>query len=121
MNLNAYIGLVGGHYRIEQHGDGQRLVACSRRDAELAVREAEFLLTLDADSLIHRDYAAKLVRAMTCDARMAVAQTPYSAFPGTLGALERSAGATTDLQFIAHQGSSAFNAGYWVGANALLR
>jgi hypothetical protein len=50
-----------------------------------------------------------------------VAQTPYSAFPGAPNLLERIAGATTDLQYIVHQGFTAFGATYWVGANALLR
>lgn len=58
---------------------------------------------------------------MERDECVAVAQTPYSAFPGSPGLLERVAGATTDMQYIAHQGATAFNAAYWVGANALLR
>jgi Glycosyl transferase family group 2 len=41
--------------------------------------------------------------------------------PGAPGVLERIAGATTDIQYIVHQGFTAFNATYWVGANALLR
>jgi len=53
--------------------------------------------------------------------RMAVVQTPYSAFPGPPGRLERLAGATTDIQYIIHQGFTACSGTYWVGANALLR
>jgi hypothetical protein len=54
-------------------------------------------------------------------ARVAVAQTPYSAIPGATGMLERIAGATTDIQYLIHQGFTGYDATYWVGANALLR
>lgn len=53
--------------------------------------------------------------------RIAVAQAPYSAIPGAPSTLERIAGATTDIQYIIHQGFTGFGATYWVGANALLR
>jgi cellulose synthase (UDP-forming) len=36
--------------------------------------------------------------------RVAVAQTPYSSFPGSATRLERISGASTDLQHIVHQG-----------------
>jgi hypothetical protein len=67
------------------------------------------------------DYTLRLMHAMQDDDRIAVAQTPYSAFPDAPTLLERTAGATTDIQYIAHQGSTYFDAAYWVGANALLR
>jgi cellulose synthase/poly-beta-1,6-N-acetylglucosamine synthase-like glycosyltransferase len=121
MNLNAYIGLMGGGYRERQGADGVALVACEPRDATFQAPGADYLLTLDADSIVLPDYARKLVAQMEQDPRIAVAQTPYSAFPGAPGRLERIAGATTDLQYLVHQGSSAFRAAYWVGANALLR
>jgi hypothetical protein len=53
--------------------------------------------------------------------RVAVAQTPYSAFPGAATRIERIAGATTDIQHILHQGMTHFGATFWVGANAVLR
>ena len=53
--------------------------------------------------------------------RLAVAQTPYSAFPGATNLLERTAGATTDIQYFVHQGFTHFKGTYWVGANALIR
>jgi len=121
MNLNAYIGLLGGGYRERQGADGVALEACELRDAAFQAPAADYLLTLDADSIVLPDYARKLVAQMERDPRIAVAQTPYSAFPGAPGRLERIAGATTDLQYLVHQGSSAFHAAYWVGANALLR
>ena len=52
---------------------------------------------------------------------MAIAQTPYSAFPGSATRLERIAGATTDLQHIVHQGLTYYDATFWVGANAVIR
>ncbi len=53
--------------------------------------------------------------------RLAVVQTPYTAIPDQPGVLERIAGATTDMQYIVHQGFSWVGATFWVGANALLR
>jgi len=52
---------------------------------------------------------------------LAVIQTPYSAFPDSQNLLERMAGATTDLQYITHQGFTQWNGTFWVGANALIR
>ena len=52
---------------------------------------------------------------------MAISQPPYSAVPGATAAVERIAGATTDIQYIIHQGFTRHNATYWVGANALIR
>ena len=51
----------------------------------------------------------------------AIAQTPYSAFPGSATRLERVAGATTDLQHLVHQGLTYYDATFWVGANAVIR
>jgi cellulose synthase/poly-beta-1,6-N-acetylglucosamine synthase-like glycosyltransferase len=85
------------------------------------VAPVDYLLTLDADSIVLPDYALRLVQIMEQDASIAVAQTPYSAFPGAPGLLERIAGATTDIQYFIHQGFTWFNATYWVGANAMLR
>jgi hypothetical protein len=52
---------------------------------------------------------------------VAVAQTPYNSIPHAPAAIERIAGATTDIQYIIHQGFTQYDATYWVGANALLR
>jgi len=87
----------------------------------LLIPSADYLLTIDADSVVLPDYALRLVPVMERDPKIAVAQTPYSAFPGASGMLERVAGATTDIQYIIHQGFTRFNSTYWVGANALLR
>ena len=124
MNLNSYIGLMGGNYRHEQTPDG---VVLRRVDeslfGDLKVPDSEYLLTLDADSLLLRDYCLRLVYLLEEpeNARVAVTQTPYSSFRGAGTRIERLAGATTDLQHILHQGMSHFGAAFWVGANAIIR
>jgi len=121
MNLNAYIGLIGKYFRQVSHQGGIELVECAEERADMSVPSADFLLTLDADSLILSDYALRLMHVMLSDPRVAVAQTPYSAYPNAPTSLERAAAATTDIQYFCHQGSTHFGAAYWVGANALLR
>jgi hypothetical protein len=121
MNLNSYIGLIGHTYREIKREDGLHLVECAPIDATVVVPPADYLLTIDADSIVLPDYALRLVPIMEQNPRIAVAQTPYSAFPGAPGMLERVAGATTDIQYVIHQGYTWLNATYWVGANALLR
>jgi cellulose synthase/poly-beta-1,6-N-acetylglucosamine synthase-like glycosyltransferase len=123
MNLNSYIALVGHSLREVRRSDGLHLEHCEAADADLVVPDAEYIITLDADSLLLADYALKLVHVMERpgNERVAVAQTPYCAVPGTPVLLERVAGATTDMQHIIHQGTTRFSGTYWVGANALLR
>ena len=69
------------------------------------------------------EYCLRLVHLLEQEQhqKVAVAQSPYSAFPGAATRLERIAGATTDLQHIIHQGMTYNNATFWVGANAILR
>lgn len=121
MNLNSYIGLLGRSFKIHDGSGGRELVECSSSSADLIVPAADYLLTLDADSLVRNDYLLTLGAIMTADDRIAVAQTPYSTHPGAPGLLERCAGAQTDVQYLVHQGFTYFDATYWVGANALLR
>ena len=121
MNLNSYIGLMGRSFREVKSNAKPYLVECESSEATLAVPDAEYLLTLDADSIVLPDYALRLTHILMKNPRVAVAQTPYSAFPGAPGLLERVAGATTDIQYIIHQGFTRFAATYWVGANAMLR
>ena len=123
MNLNTYIGLLGKRFDVEAHADGVHLVETIAAKAALEVPPATFLITLDADSLLLPDYALRLVAVMEApgNERIAVAQTPYSAVPDAAGVLERTAGATTDIQYLIHQGFTRHQATFWVGANALLR
>lgn len=121
MNLNSYIGLMGRSFRIVTEAGARMLQECPSSSADLIIPEDDYLLTLDADSVVLPEYLLKLVDIMERDDRIAVAQTPYSAVPGSRNPLERAAGAQTDLQYIVHQGFTASNATFWVGANALLR
>ena len=123
MNLNSYIGLVGGFYREERVPGGMVLSRCAEKDAMLSVPDTEYFITLDADSLIVPEYAIRLISMMESpeNSRTGIAQTPYSAIPGAESVLERIAGATTDIQYLIHQGFTFFNATYWVGANAVIR
>jgi len=123
MNLNSYIALTGKSHRVVPMSDGLHLEPCAADDADLTVPACDYLITLDADSLLLNDYAMRLVYFMEKPehCRVAVAQTPYSALPGAPNLIERIAGATTDIQHIIHQGFTSADATYWVGANALLR
>jgi cellulose synthase/poly-beta-1,6-N-acetylglucosamine synthase-like glycosyltransferase len=123
MNLNSYIALMGRHWRIRPAVDGRLLEPARPEDADLSIPEAEHVLMVDADSVIAPDYTLRLshLLAQPGHERTAVVQTPYSAFPDAPGVLERIAGATTDIQYLIHQGFTAFGATFWVGANALAR
>ena len=124
MNLNSYIGLMGRNWREEETANGVVLREThDAADADLAVLDSPYLLTLDADSLLLRDYCLRLVYYLEepGNERVAVTQTPYSSFRGAPTRIERIAGATTDLQHILHQGMSYYGATFWVGANAVIR
>ncbi len=122
MNLNSYIGLMGSSVEVRTTAQGRMLVPSSAPEA-VTIPDADFLLTLDADSILLPEYCIRLVHVMTTpgNERIAVIQTPYSAFPGAGSRLERLAGATTDIQHIVHQGMSYYGATFWVGANAVIR
>jgi cellulose synthase/poly-beta-1,6-N-acetylglucosamine synthase-like glycosyltransferase len=124
MNLNSYMGLMGGAYRQEQVPDGIVLIpVADKRSADRIIPDSEFILTLDADSILLKDYCLRLVYFLgqPDNADVAVTQTPYSSFRGAPTRLERLSGATTDIQHIIHQGMSHYGATFWVGANAVIR
>jgi cellulose synthase (UDP-forming) len=124
MNLNSYISLMGGRYKEERTAAGMvlRPVALPKA-ADLVIPDSTYLLTLDADSILLRDYCLRLVYLLEQpqNSRVAVTQTPYSSFRGAGTRIERLAGATTDIQHILHQGMSYYGAAFWVGANAVIR
>ncbi|WP_233615471.1 glycosyltransferase family 2 protein [Leucobacter chromiisoli] len=127
MNLNSYISLMGGRFRVSSE-TGERILEPLGHDAadaaaDLVIPDSRYLLTLDADSQLLRDYCVRLVYLLEQpeNERVAVTQTPYSSFRGAPTRIERIAGATTDLQHIQHQGLTYFNATFWVGANAVIR
>jgi cellulose synthase/poly-beta-1,6-N-acetylglucosamine synthase-like glycosyltransferase len=124
MNLNSYIALMGNAWRKEATAAGTLLRRTDDpAEADLIVPDSPYLLTLDADSLLLRDYCLRLVYFLEepGNERVAVTQTPYSSFRGAPTRIERIAGATTDLQHILHQGMSYYGATFWVGANAVIR
>jgi EAL domain-containing protein (putative c-di-GMP-specific phosphodiesterase class I)/cellulose synthase/poly-beta-1,6-N-acetylglucosamine synthase-like glycosyltransferase len=122
-NLNSYIGLMGGSYREMNIPSGLALVPSGPVDAQLTVPNPDYVLTLDADSVLLPEYCLRLVQQLeqTEHQDVAIAQTPYTSFPGAATRLERIAGATTDLQHIVHQGLTYYDATFWVGANAIIR
>lgn len=124
MNINAYISLIGKDWAVEHTADGAVLREAGPGDeVHLSVPESEYLLTLDADSMLLRDYCMRLVEYLEQPGheRVAVTQTPYSSYRGAPTRIERIAGASTDLQHIQHQGMSYYGATFWVGANAIIR
>lgn len=124
MNLNSYIDLMGGSYKIRQTPAGKVLQkVSSEAEADLVIPDTEFLLTLDADSILLREYCLRLVYLLNQEGNenVAVTQTPYSSFRGCPTRIERIAGATTDIQHTLHQGTTYYGATFWVGANAVIR
>lgn len=126
MNLNSYLGLMGQTYNQVDTPDGPVLVPASeffQNGDSITFKDSEFILTLDADSILRPGYCLRLVYFLQQpdNTRVAVVQTPYSSFRGAATRIERLAGATTDIQHILHQGMTYFNATFWVGANAIIR
>jgi cellulose synthase (UDP-forming) len=123
MNLNSYIGLIGRSFQAVNRPDGAYLEECPPSSADLRVEPAEYVITVDADSLLLHDYALRLTHVMRepHGQRFGVVQTPYTAVPGTPISLERAAGAQTDIQWIMGQGMTHFDATFWIGASAVLR
>ena len=123
MNINAYLGLMGGSYRDSVDADGNRSLTPSTEPDAWHIPATDYVLTLDADSALLMGYCGRLVEVMQRpeNSDAAVIQTPYCAFPGPQSALERVAGATTDLLHVVHQGKTYFGATFWVGANAVIR
>ena len=123
MNLNAYLALLGQKL-CQVRRDGRLwLEPADAALCDVDVPASEFVLAVDADSVLLPGYTARLVHLLRTpgNERVAIAQTPYSAFPGAPGAVEQVAGATTDIQYVMHQGFAAYDGAYWVGANALIR
>jgi cellulose synthase/poly-beta-1,6-N-acetylglucosamine synthase-like glycosyltransferase/peptidoglycan/xylan/chitin deacetylase (PgdA/CDA1 family) len=123
MNLNTYIALMGGRFR--EWADGSRLLLqrVSADERGIAFDDSDCVVVLDADTVVHPEYVLRLAHGLSQPehCRVAVIQTPYSAFPGSARLLETVAGATTDIQYQVHQGFTYFGATFWVGANAMIR
>jgi cellulose synthase/poly-beta-1,6-N-acetylglucosamine synthase-like glycosyltransferase len=123
MNLNSYLGLVAHNFRKVIKPDGVHLEECDPAQAQLGVRDAKYVLSVDADTLLLNDYALRLIHLMEQDhnRRVAIAQSPHSACPGSPSLLEREAGAQTNIQRMLCQGSAYYGAAFWVGGSAIMR
>ena len=123
MNLNSYLGLMGGQYNIVSSPGGQVLISADDRLPGMVVPDSDYVLTLDADSILLPEYCLRLVYFLEQEENqeIAICQTPYSAYHGPPSRIERIAGATTDIQYIAHLGMTQYLATSWVGANAVIR
>ena len=127
MNINAYLGLMGARWRPVATAAGTELrrvaAGAPPHEGDLDIEGTEYVLTLDADSQLLRDYCLRLVYFLEQqeNERVAIVQTPYSSFRGAPTRIERIAGATTDIQHILHQGMTLYDATFWVGANAVIR
>lgn len=123
MNLNSYMSLIGKSWKEIETPKGLELHECAPSRADFTIPAADYVNTIDADSLMLSEYALRLIHFMEQpeNARIAVIQSPCSSFPGCPNELERIAGACIDVQFLTHQGYTHWGASFWVGANAMLR
>ncbi|MDZ7726817.1 MAG: hypothetical protein U5Q44_00735 [Dehalococcoidia bacterium] len=96
MNLNSYLGLMGGSYCDVPSPGGRVLIPARDRTPDVVVPNADYVLTLDADSILLPEYCLRLVYFMeqSENADVAVVQTPYSAYRGPASRIERIAGAS---------------------------
>lgn len=122
MNLNSYIMLIGHHWKEVETENGLELHECEAGQG-FSIPHADYVNTIDADSLMTHDYIARLVYFLEKPEhdRVAVAQSPCSATPGHRSEVERIASAQIDVQFHTHQGYTYWDSSFWVGANAMLR
>lgn len=123
MNLNSYIQLMGHAWKEVETAEGLVLEQCAAAEATFAIPAADYINTIDADSLMTHDYVSRLVYLMEQPGheKIAVAQAPCSSIPGSPVEIERIAGAVIDVQYHTHQGYTYWYASFWVGANAMLR
>jgi cellulose synthase/poly-beta-1,6-N-acetylglucosamine synthase-like glycosyltransferase len=123
MNLNSYIMLIGRTWREVETPQGIQLLECMPGEEGFTITAADYVNTIDADSLMTHDYIARLVYFLEQPehSKVAVAQSPCSATPGHRSEVERVASAQIDVQFHTHQGYTHWDASFWVGANAMLR
>jgi cellulose synthase/poly-beta-1,6-N-acetylglucosamine synthase-like glycosyltransferase len=121
MNINSYITLMGGKFQEINTEKGLQII--NHQQGDFLIPDSDYIIILDADSIILPSYTQLLTYFLEQpqNEKVAVAQTPYCAYRNPPGILERITGATTDIQYIIHQGSTFYHATYWVGANAMVR
>ena len=123
MNLNAYIGLMGGAYRVVDTRLGKVL-----RDTDDGSRPRGARVRLHPDP--RRGQRARCA-STACGSSTTWSCRATSASPSSRRRTRRSAalrrawsaspGATTDIAVIVHQGLTYYDATFWVGANAVIR
>ena len=85
MNLNSYIGLMGGSYRDGRPRPGGARPGRGRRRPTRRSRTPDYVLTLDADSVLLPEYCLRLVYLLEQTREPPTSRSPrrpYSAFPG---------------------------------------
>ena len=128
-NLNSYLSIMGRRLKLVSGANGLELVEMREADSNdsaaetIEPRDSEYIIILDADSFLMPEYAMSMISSLESpeNARAAVAQTPYTAIPGTPHLVERVAGATTDIYYYVTEGMGFLGAGFWVGASATIR
>lgn len=128
-NLNSYLSIMGRSLKAVSGPKGLELVEIGEADRDgagvetIEAADADYVIILDADSFLLPEYAKCMISALDSpeNARAAVAQTPYTAIPGTPHSVERVAGATTDIYYYVTEGMGFLGAGFWVGASATIR
>jgi len=86
MNLNSYIGLIGKSFAIERRDGMDFLVPAGAPNANLHFPASDFLITLDADSVILRSQHAAAAAAAIADERMPAGHVGSEMHePGLLG------------------------------------
>lgn len=123
MNLNAYLSVMGKHYTEVEHADGWHLVEVAPAQASFSPPSAEYLVIIDADTILLPDYMLRLMHEMEKPqyAHIGVMQCYPSCFPGIPMGIERMAAASIDLLFRMNQGHEALGGSFWMGANSLVR
>ncbi|MPZ37381.1 MAG: hypothetical protein GEU95_04835 [Rhizobiales bacterium] len=127
-NLNSYLSIMGRRLVVKSGPKGLELFDQAKggdllQSELLEPPDAKYVVILDADSFLLRDYVTHMVAAMEGpgNERAAVMQTPYTAIPDTPHILERTAGATTDIYYYVTEGMGFARSGFWVGASATIR
>lgn len=127
-NLNSYLSIMGRKLAINPRPNGLELIDQAQRADVAGLQlleppDARYVIILDADSFLLRDYVTHMVAAMEApgNERAAVMQTPYTSIPDTPHVIERTAGATTDIYYYVTEGMGFAGSGFWVGASATIR
>lgn len=123
MNLNSYMALIGKSWREVETPEGLYLIQCAPEDATFHVPAADYVDTIDADTVMTHDFALRLIHFLEQpeNSRVAIAQCPISCIPGSPVEIERVAGISIDVHYHVHLGYTHWGGSFWVGANAMLR